>query len=287
MLHRLLRGLLAAALAAAALLAPDAPAAEAAGPSGPGCDPLAPAECLLPFPNDWYTRPDPATDTGRRVSFGAATLPPAAARPAVDPTAWNRSDGFSPGSTLIAHVPGLDPAATGTAPLTDIGRSLAPDAPVVLIDTRTGERWPYWAEADANATDPARRALLIHPARNFRDGHRYAVALRHLKDGAGRTIPAAEPFAAVAGRPLPAGHPLYARQRQLRPALKALHRAGVGSEGTYLAWDFTVASTRSLTGDLFTVRDDAFRRLGDRSPAFAVTGVTDFTAEQAPGSPGR
>lgn len=96
MLHRLLRGLLAAALAAAALLAPDAPAAEAAGPSGPGCDPLAPAECLLPFPNDWYTRPDPATDTGRRVSFGAATLPPAAAGRPVDPTAWNRSDGFSP-----------------------------------------------------------------------------------------------------------------------------------------------------------------------------------------------
>ncbi|MFH8518591.1 hypothetical protein ACH4CE_26595 [Streptomyces gelaticus] len=280
MRHRLLRGLLAAALGAAALLVPDAPAARADGPSGPGCDPLAPVECLLPFPNDWYTRPDPATDTGRRVSFGATALPRATAGRPVDPTAWNRSDGFSPGSTLIAHVPGLDPAATGTAPLTGIGRSLAPDAPVVLIDTRTGERWPYWAEADANATDPARRALLIHPARNFRDGHHYAVALRHLKDGAGRTIPAAEPFAAVAGRPLPAGHPLRARQRQLRPALKALRRAGVRSEGLYLAWDFTVASTRSLTGDLFTVRDDAFRRLGGRSPAFAVTGVTDFTAGQ-------
>ncbi|MFI5767101.1 hypothetical protein ACIA74_00900 [Streptomyces sp. NPDC051658] len=282
MRHRLLRGVLAAALCAAAVLVPDAPAARAAGQSGPGCDPLAPVECLLPFPNDWYTRPDPATDTGRRVSFGATTLPRATAGRPVDPTAWNRSDGFSPGSTLIAHVPGLDPAATGTAPLTDIGRSLAPDAPVVLLDTRTGERWPYWAEADANATDPARRALLIHPARNFRDGHHYAVALRHLKDASGRTIPAAAPFAAVAGQPLPAGHPLRTRQQRLGPALKALHRAGVRTEGLYLAWDFTVASTRSLTGDLFTVRDDAFRRLGGRSPAFAVTGVTDFTADQDP-----
>ncbi|MFB6871474.1 hypothetical protein [Streptomyces sp. NPDC056323] len=241
-----------------------------------------PVECLLPFPNDWYTRPDPATDTGRRVSFGATTLPRATAGRTVDPTAWNRSDGFSPGSTLITHVPGLDQAATGMAPITGIGRSLAPDAPVVLLDTRTGERWPYWAEPDSNATDPARRALLIHPARNFRDGHHYAVALRNLKDGAGRTVPAAEPFAAVAGKPLPAGHPLHARQHQLRPALKALRRAGVRSEGLYLAWDFTVASTRSLTGDLFTIRDDAFRRLGGRSPAFAVTGVTDFTAEQDP-----
>ncbi|MFJ5190964.1 hypothetical protein ACIQCQ_02405 [Streptomyces sp. NPDC088394] len=282
MFHRLLRGLLAAALGAAALLVPDARPAHAAGPSGPGCDPLAPVECLLPFPNDWYTRPDPATDTGRRVAFGAAVLPRATAGRPVDPTAWNRSDGFSPGSTLIAHVPGLDPAATGAAPITDIGRSLAPDAPVVLLDTRTGERWPYWAEPDTNATDPARRALLIHPARNFRDGHHYAVALRNLKDAAGRTIAAADPFAAVAGRPLPGGHPLHARQRQLRPALQALRRAGVRTEGLYLAWDFTVASTRGLTGDLFTIRDDAFRRLGGRSPAFAVTQVTDFTAEQDP-----
>ncbi|MGW1429076.1 hypothetical protein ACWD6K_10715 [Streptomyces sp. NPDC002431] len=282
MRHRLLRGLLAVALGAAALLVPDAPAARAAGASGAGCDPLAPTECLLPFPNDWYTRPDPATDTGRRVAFDTAALPPGAAGRPVDPTAWNRSDGFSPGSTLIAHVPGLDPAATGTAPLTDIGRSLAPDAPVVLLDTTTGRRWPYWAEADANATDPARRALLIHPARNLHEGHHYAVALRGLRDRAGDTIPAAAPFAAVAGAALPTGHPLRARQDRLRPALTALRRAGVRTEGLYLAWDFTVASTRSLSGDLFAVRDDAFRRLGGRSPAYTVTGVTDFTAEQDP-----
>lgn len=28
-------------------------------------------ECLLPFPDDWYTRPDTDTDTGRRVDFAA------------------------------------------------------------------------------------------------------------------------------------------------------------------------------------------------------------------------
>ncbi|MFF9348525.1 hypothetical protein [Streptomyces sp. NPDC014734] len=281
MRQRLLHGL-AAALCAAAVLVPSAPPARAAAPHTPGCDPLAAAECLLPFPNDWYTRPDPGTDTGRRVAFGTTDLPRATTGGAIDPTAWNRSDGFSPGSTLIAQVPGIDPVATGAAPLTDIGRSLAPDAPVVLLDTGTGERWPYWAELDANATDPARRALLIHPARNFRDGHHYAVALRRPKDSAGHTIPAAAPFAAVAGKPLPPGHPLHARQRQLRPALAALRGAGVRSEGLYLAWDFTVASTRSLTGDLLALRDDAFRRLGDRAPDVDITDVTDLTAEQDP-----
>ncbi|TXS47053.1 hypothetical protein [Streptomyces sp. OR43] len=280
MRQRLLHGLLAAALGAAALFAPPAHAARAGHPSATGCDPLAPVECLLPFPNDWYTRPDPDTDTGRRVDFAPAVLPRATTGPAIDPAAWNRSDGFSPGSALIAQVPGLDLAATGAAPLTDLGRSLDRDAPVVLLDTTTGERWPYWAELDANATDPARRALLIHPARSLHDGHHYAVALRHLKDNAGRTIPAGAPFAAVAGKRLPAHDPLRARQDRLRPALAALRRAGVTTAGLHLAWDFTVASTRSLTGDLFTLRDDAFRRLGDRSPGFAVTGVTDFTAAQ-------
>ncbi|MEW1890048.1 hypothetical protein [Streptomyces sp. NPDC085659] len=280
MRQRMLDGLLALALGTAALLAPPAHAAPADPSPARSCDPLAPAECLLPFPNDWYTRPDPRTDTGRRVAFDASALPRPATGQSVDPAAWNRSDGFSPGSTLIAQVPGLDLARTGAAPLTDIGRSLDRDAPVVLLDTTTGERWPYWAEPDSNATDPARRALLIHPARNFEDGHHYAVALRHLKDRSGRTIPAAAPFAAVAGKRLTAHDPLRARQDRLRPALSALRRAGVSSQGLHLAWDFTVASTRSLTGDLFALRDDAFRRLGDRSPAFTVTGVTDFTEEQ-------
>nr|WP_202454166.1 hypothetical protein [Streptomyces sp. SID4913] len=274
--------MLAAALGAAALLAPPAHAAPAGPSRAGGCDPLAPAECLLPFPNDWYTRPDPRTDTGRRVAFDPSVLPRPATGTAVDPAAWNRADGFSPGSALIAQVPGLDLARTGAAPLTGIGSSLDRDAPVVLLDTTTGERWPYWAELDANATDPARRALLIHPARNFRDGHHYAVALRRLKDGAGRTIPAAAPFAAVAGKRLPAHDPLRARQDRLRPALTALRGAGVSTRGLNLAWDFTVASTRDLTGDLFTIRDDAFRRLGDRSPDFTVTEVADFTADQDP-----
>ncbi|MEE4491670.1 hypothetical protein [Streptomyces sp. BE230] len=280
MRQRLLNGLLAAALGAAALLAPPAHAAPADHPTERGCDPLASTECLLPFPNDWYTRPDPDTDTGRRVDLDSAVLPRPVTGLPIDPAAWNRADGFSPGSALIAQVPGLDLAVTGAAPLTDIGRSLDRDAPVVLLDTTTGERWPYWAELDANASDPARQALLIHPARNFHDGHHYAVALRHLRNTAGRTIPAGAAFAAVAGKRLPAHDPLRARQDRLRPALKALRRAGVGTQGLNLAWDFTVASTRSLTGDLFTIRDDALRRLGNRSPHFAVTGVTDFTAGQ-------
>nr|WP_202455022.1 hypothetical protein [Streptomyces sp. SID8367] len=272
--------LVAALLGAATLLAPSA-SAHPPAPRG-GCDPLTASggDCLLPFPNDWYTRTDAGMPTGRRVAFTSDMLPRGAAAPAVDPTAWNRSDGFSPGSALLVQVPGLDLTTTGAAPLTDIGSSLDRDAPIVLLDTTTGERWPYWAELDANATGQDRQALLIHPARNFSEGHHYAVALRDLRDATGHRLPTPDTFAKVAGRQLPRRDALAARQRQLQPALRTLRNHGTSTADLYLAWDFTVASARGLTGDLFSIRDDAFRRLGSASPQFAVTGVKDLTPDQ-------
>ncbi|MFG2000687.1 hypothetical protein ACGFNU_16240 [Spirillospora sp. NPDC048911] len=282
-MRRLLAFSAAPLLLATLLTVPPPPARAAATPAAPGgCDPIAPAECLLPFPNDWYTRADRTSATGRRVAFGRDVLPRAVLGGPVDPAPWNRADGFSPGSTLITQIPGVDLAATGAAPVTDIGRSLRADAPIVVLDAKTGERWPYWAELDANAPQAGRKALLIRPARNFLDGHRYIVALRGLKDSAGRTIPPSASFAKVAGRDLPSRDPLYQRQRRLKPALARLAKAGVDRRSLTLAWDFTVASTRSLTGDLHAIRDDAFRRLGTRAPGLLVTKVTDLAPDADP-----
>ncbi|MFE9097072.1 hypothetical protein [Streptomyces sp. NPDC007264] len=251
-------------------------------PARGGCDPIAAAPCLLPFPNDWYTRADPTTPTGRRVAFQAEAMPANQDGERADPTAWNRADGFSPGSALLALVPGLDLESTGAAPITDIGRSLDDDAPIVIVDTATGKRWPYWAELDANARSADRQALIVHPARNFTEGHRYAVALRGLKDSAGRPLPVPAVFARLSGPGLPHDDPLHARQRALKAVLKDLRHAGVGSVGLDLAWDFTVASAKSLTGDLLAIRDDAFRQLGGAAPAYTITQVKDFTQEQDP-----
>ncbi|GAA1983711.1 hypothetical protein [Catenulispora subtropica] len=274
-------GLLAApeaqAVTAAPSAVPDASPAEA--PAHTGCDPIAGTSCLLPFPDDWYTRPDHSTPTHRRIDFSSADLPASALAGATDPTSWNRLDGFSPGSALVLTVTTLDPAASGLAPVTDIGRSLARNAPIVVLDENTGERWPYWAELDAN--DPQHRALLVHPARDFTPGHRYAVGVRNLRTSAGAAIPAPAPFARVLGH-LPHNDPLRQRQKELEPVLRTLSHAGVHTSGLYLAWDFTVASTTSLTGDLTTIRDDAFARLHGEAPTFTVTAVTDQTPAQDP-----
>ncbi|NUT44091.1 MAG: hypothetical protein HOV86_29255, partial [Thermoactinospora sp.] len=62
------------------------------------------------------------------------------------------------------------------------------------------------------------------------------------------------------------------------PVLRQLHRHGV--RDPYLAWDFTVASEQNLAGRALSMRDQALRALGGRSPAFEVTTVTEFTPEQ-------
>ena len=277
-----LRTRLAAVGAAVALLVTSVLAlgGAARAESAAGCDPIDPANCLMPFPNDYYTVRDPHAATGRRVHLTPGMMPANVAGKPIDPAELNRNDGFSPGSMLLTVVPGVDLGKTGAAPQTDIGRSLRRDAPIVLVDTRTGERWPYWAELDSGVTDPAKRALIIRPARNLAEGHHYAVALRNLRDSAGHRIAPAPAFGAMLAKRPPKDAALRARWASLRPVLRGLRRAGVGTGGLNLAWDFTVASTGNLTGRAVHMRDDAFRTLGGKAPTTTITKVTDYTEAQ-------
>jgi hypothetical protein len=269
--------------------APEAPSAAPGtgdhGGSQPGCDPIDPAACLLPFPNDYFTVADRSTATGRRVAFSPGEMPRNVAGTPIDPAEWNRNDGFSPGTPILTDVPGVDLTKTKAASAADIGASLDRDAPIVLLDTKTGKRTPYWAELDANATDAARRALIIHPAVNLTEGGHYIVALRSMRDGSGHLIAPNAAFAAY----VDPGHGHVDRQRlsQLEKIFATLGRAGVDRESLYLAWDFTVASERNLSERMLHIRDDAFRQLGDtklsdgkvqgRAPKFTVDTVQNLT----------
>src|SRR4051812_34531383 len=92
--------------------------------AGVGCDPIDATQCLTPFPDNFFTWRDTKSPTGRRVHFPANVMPVNNAGVAIDPTDWNRNDGFSPGSEIIVNVPGINLAKTGAAPITDIARSL-------------------------------------------------------------------------------------------------------------------------------------------------------------------
>jgi hypothetical protein len=154
-----------------------------------------------------------------------------------------------------------------------------------VINARTGKRHPVWAELDSNATTDANRMLIVRPARNFSEGERYIVVLRNLKTADGNPI-ARSAGVRASFRRARGGFRGFRR----RGGLRALRRAGVSRRDVYLAWDFTVASARSLAGRALHIRDDAFGQLGDRNlrdlkvsgraPSFRIDSSTDLTPAQ-------
>lgn len=244
------------------------------------CDFLDPAKCLSPFPNDYFTVRDRSTDTGRRIDLAAESMPRNASGAPIDPAEWNRNDGFSPGSPIITFIPGLDLERTGAAPETDIGRSLRATAPIVLLDATSGRRVPHWAELDLSVTTPEQRPLIVRPAVNFREGHRIIVALRRIRDGSGSTIEPGDAFRAYRDGAKTNEPAIEARRPHMQDVLKTLDRAGVNHDELYLAWDFTVASQRSLSERMLHIRDDAFDSLEGKAPSFSVTQVEDDVDER-------
>jgi hypothetical protein len=260
-----------------------------------GCDPIDTGACLLPFPNDRFTVPA-ATPTGLRVELPTEGMPTNASGKPVDQTEWERNDGFSPGSMLLADVPGLDLQATfglpaGVQVLDRPAASLTPDAPIVLLDLATGQRVPYYAEVDAHpgAVSADRRLLIVRPLENLRAGHRYAVALRSMRDASGAIIEPDPVFAWYRGDGIdkPAGAE-PARMSSFQRLFRDLHKAGVPKHDLHLAWSFTVASDQGLTGRAVHIRDEAFGALGDTdladgivegdAPVFTVGSVQDFAS---------
>ncbi len=213
----------------------------------------------------------------------------------LDGASYNSNDGFSPGQSIVVRVPGLDTpealAATGPVSLTALGEYADENAPVVVIDKKTGERWPIWVEIDSNATSPtSETAVLIHPAKNFASGHRYVVAMRDLKNGAGDTLGAPEGFRYYRDK-LPSDEAAINDQRpRMNGDFQALREAGVERSDLYLAWDFTVASDENIAGYTLAMRDDAFAQLGDTNladnvvqgtaPDFTVDSVENYTVGQ-------
>ncbi|MBY5164508.1 hypothetical protein [Salsipaludibacter albus] len=310
--HRLGIALLAVALGVTTLATVGTTSEAAAVEPGPlACDDLDPASCLLPFPNDAFTVADPSTDTRRRLALDPETTPVSQLTGRhVDPPAWNETDGWSPGSPIMTVVPGLDlPRTWGTAdePFSDVGintpgyfdhrdhladidRYEAQDAPIVLLDATTGERHPFWSELDQSSPATAADDLLfLRPSVNLAEGHRYVVALRDLRDADGEVLAAPDAF--VAHRDGTATGP---RANHLQDVLATLDAAGIARDDLYLAWDFTVASQRSLTEAMLAIRDDAFAQLGDTdladgrvtgdAPEFTVDTVTELDPDEANGT---
>lgn len=275
------------------------------------CDFLDPTVCLQPFANDYFTRRDASSETGRRLNFWKEGMPASVetnggvtTRIPLDPTDMNRRDGFSPGNLITLKIPGLDtPEAfenSGIVSKTDLSAYDDPDQPVVVLNAETGERHPIWAEIDSNPTtvdpsdgnpggidaDPTNTEgvnLIIRPATNWEHSTRYVVVLRNLKNAEDEAIPSPIGFRVYRDRIPTTQKPVEDRRSSMNSIIGTAVEAGVARSSLYMAWDFTVASAESVTGRALTIRDDAFELLEDtdldnrlvegNAPGFTVTSV--------------
>lgn len=241
------------------------------------CDLLDTAKCLLPFPSNFFTRKSDTTDNGLLVNFSKEAMLANASGIVGDPTELNRNDGFSPGTVMITQVPDLDMEATGAPRLIDLTDSRQSDSPIVVINAATGERQLIWSELDANADKEAELSLLIRVAKNLQDGQRYIVALRNMKNAAGEMIPPTELFRAYRDNVSTDSDAAEARRPAMEEIFSALLSANIAREDLYLAWDFTVSSTRSLSERILHMRDTAFAALAGGTPEFTIDSVEDLS----------
>ena len=239
-----------------------------------GCDPLDTARCLLPFPSNAYTVADSASGTGLRVAFPADGMPANQIGVKVDPMEWNRNDGFSPNTPILAYLPGLDADASKLPKWTDIAASLKDVSPVVLVDTTTHTRVPLWAELDVHAQAATDRLLTIRPAISLHEGHSFAIGLRAMADHDGAAIAPTATFRVYRDNLTTTIDAIESRRPAMEATFTALRDAGVQRTDLQLAWDFTVASTRNISERMLHIRDTALTALGDNAPAYTVTKVT-------------
>ena len=243
------------------------------------CDFMDPALCLQPWPNDYFTKADPSTDTGRRLNLNVNSTPANIHGVHLDPTDINRADGFSPGNLITIKIPQVETQAafdnTGFVPLNDLHRYSDPNQPVVVIDAATGQRQPIWAELDANPNHytPGNYQdvnLIIRPARNFEEGHRYIVALRGLRDAQNNPVDPPMPFRVYRDRLITTDPAIESRRPHMEDLITTLQSDGIPRSNLYMTWDFTVASEHSLAGRAIAIRDDALSRLSDDTPGDGV-----------------
>ncbi len=122
-------------------------------------------------------------------------------------------------------------------------------------------------------------ALVVRPAVNFEEGHRYIVALRDLKDRGGAPLEAPVSFRIYRDNHVSDLPQVEGRRAHFEDLFRMLGGAGIARESLYLTWDFTVASRKNLSERMLSIRDQALAELGDRAPAIEITEVVDDTGD--------
>lgn len=262
-------------------------AAAAAAADNTTCDVLVPSVCYLPFPNNFWLRPDPTNSSRAVTTFSNGTWPRTNDGEQFDVSkGWNGLDGFSPFPAILSYFPNVSlELSTGLPPIWDIGASLRAGAATWIVNSATGELVAHWVELDhaSDGWEPDAsnlRMFMMWPSERLNDSTRYVIGIGPLVDMSGHAIPASTAFAALRdGTPYA---PIESRRQHYESDIFPLLMAvGAKRASLSLAWDFTTGSRDEWTGDMVSMRDDAFERLPSSGPAYTITSVTNGGSDPA------
>ncbi|MFM7203949.1 MAG: hypothetical protein ACKO6N_24475 [Myxococcota bacterium] len=242
------------------------------------CDPLVPQYCMFPWPNNFFMRVDASSNTGARMAYTEEGLPKDRTRSTIDPAEWNTLDGFTPMPAIFSYFP--DVVLDNVPHHWDMIRSLEADSPTVIIDAETGEKLLHFAELDESGAQGQPKAFMMWPAARLKDGHRYIVAIRDLKNRLGETIAPSDAFRALRDNTPTSSGDIEGRRAVYADIFSRLTAAGIDRSSLQLAWDFTTASQENLTGRLVAARDDAFTRVPANGPDYRIKSVQNFTTTE-------
>ncbi|MBL0214852.1 MAG: hypothetical protein IPQ07_13335 [Myxococcales bacterium] len=239
------------------------------------CNPLGGVRCAAPWPSSIYEIDDATTATGRRLSIPPGALPSNIDDIAIEPTEWNKLDGFSSAAPMITSFEtGVDPA--NLVHYSNYAASTTDASPTVLIDLESGELVTHFAELDVAGVDkPASQALFIRPFKLLAGSHHYGVAIKKtLKAKGGGELPVPEGFQALLDGEKTT-HPLLEKIRPRMTALfAALEAKGIHQQDLVTAWEFTTRSREQVHADLLNARDVALPLMGTNGASLTYTSTT-------------
>lgn len=242
-----------------------------------GCQPLISGhDCFMPYPSDFFRVADDTQRTGARIELKGPARITNRQGGSADVHAWKKMDGFSPVSTLIFGFP-ADVSHHGFVELLDPQeRSLETTSNTLIVEASTGKRVPHFVDLDPRATDPKRRALVIHPIEAFKEKQRYIVFVHNVTDTSGQKVPVPEGFRRLRDGESAGDALLEAmHQRYEDNIFSALPGTGIERKDLQLAWDFTVGSDASVTADMLKVRELTLSWLKSHTPTVTITSVTE------------
>jgi hypothetical protein len=250
--------------------APMTPPADAAPLLAAACDSLVPSQCGYPFPSNVYLADDPTTVTKKHVAIPMEAMPLTKTKGNLDPAMVAKSDGFSPGQTILTHLPGA--TVTGLPTQDTLAMSITTQSPTILLNADTGELVPHFAELDQEISTESDtdRAFLIRPVVRLADATRYIVAIRHVVDKNGKALAPTPVFQALRDGTASCDPSVALRKSLYEDIFAKLAAAGIPKTDLQLAWDYSTASQANNTQWLLHMRDQALALVGPSGPAYKL-----------------